>query len=400
MARKKKDGQRDTGIQAKKGHLYIIINNVTYQDGKKIVKKEWISTKLKDTPENIVNARKMRDALLARQEETTSLSRDIRVSELLDVFLAEKKREIVDTTYSGYLHRAECIRKHLGEALVSKIKKVDVEKFLDDIIRNEHKQPRTVKDIKILFTSAMDIAVEAGVIGMNPVKAAKINKTLAQENAKPEKGDDDFFSYEEAMQFLELLKSHELYELFYVTLVFGLRRSEVLGLKWSCIDWKKKELTVNHTVTKGTKVNRLNATKTKAGKRTYPLDAKMIEVLEDLQRREKENRRLFGDTYNDNDYVFKHADGTLYYPDYPTKAFDKFIKKHPELPQRITFHGLRTSCVSLLIHEGYDVKRAQKWVGQVDIETTLKIYALVKDKESKHEIAGTFNRLFPAGGDK
>ena len=400
MARQRKDGQRDTGIQAKKGHLYIIINNVTYQDGKKIVKKEWISTKLTDVPENIAKARKIRDAMMARQKDNPLISRESTLNELLDIYLAEKKREIVDTTYSGYVHRAENIRKHLGEVLVTKIKKVDVEKFLDEIIRKEHKQPRTVKDIKILFASAMDMAVEGGVIEMNPAKVAKINKTLAQENAKPAKGDENFFSYEEAMKFLELVKTHELYELFCVTLVFGLRRSEVLGLKWSCVDWTQKELTVNHTVTKGTKVNRLNATKTKAGKRTYPLDDKMIKLFEDLKKREKENRHLLGDAYNDNDYIFMHADGTPYYPDYPTKAFAKLIKKHPELPQGITFHGLRVSCVSLLVHEGYDVKRVQKWVGQVDIETTLKVYALVKDKESKREIAGTFNRLFSAGGDK
>ncbi len=74
-----------------------------------------------------------------------------------------------------------------------------------------------------------------------------------------------------------------------------------------------------------------------------------------------------------NDYVFKHADGSLYYPDYPTKAFRKIIKKIQELPQRITFHGLRSSCVSILVRQNMDVKSIQKWVGHTDIDTTQNI---------------------------
>lgn len=99
--------------------------------------------------------------------------------------------------------------------------------------------------------------------------------------------------------------------------------------------------------------------------------------------KEKAYRRLCGNGYVENDYIFKHADGTVYYPDYPTKAFSKLIKRIPELPQSITFHGLRSSCVSMLVHQGMDVKSIQKWVGHADIDTTLRIYAKVKDKESK-----------------
>ena len=67
----------------------------------------------------------------------------------------------------------------------------------------------------------------------------------------------------------------------------------------------------------------------------------------------------------------------------------------PELPQSITFHGLRSSCVSILVHQGMDVKSIQKWVGHADIDTTLRIYAKVKDKESKMEISNAMNDIIP-----
>ena len=75
----------------------------------------------------------------------------------------------------------------------------------------------------------MDHAVKDGLIPGNPVSEATISKALLTKNAR-EKSDDDFFSYHEAVEFLEIVESHVLYELFYVVLFFGLRREEVLAL--------------------------------------------------------------------------------------------------------------------------------------------------------------------------
>ena len=242
------------------------------------------------------------------------------------------------------------------------------------------------------LTRKMEQAVKDGLIADNPVKDAMINKSLALRNAKV-KDDDDFFSYREAQLFLERVESHKLYELFFVTLFFGLRREEVLGLRWSSVDLKAKTLRVNHTVTVGTRVNRLNSTKTDTSNRTYPLTDDQVKMFEHLKEVEIKNRELFGEAYNDNDYVFKNEDGSLHYPDYPSKQFKKVIKENPDLPQRTKFHGLRTSCVSILVHENFDVKGIQKWVGHKDINTTLKIYAKVKDKEAKQEILNGMNNI-------
>ena len=116
-------------------------------------------------------------------------------------------------------------------------------------------------------------------------------------------------------------------------------------------------------------------------------------MFQRLKDKEISNRKLCGSSYFDSDYIFKHVDGNLYYPDYPSKAFAKFIKRNPDLPQGITFHGLRSSCVSILVHQGMDVKSIQKWVGHKDIDTTLRIYAKVKDKEAKQDISNTMNGL-------
>ena len=394
MARPKKDGKRATGIQGKSGRLYIVIAQKAFKDGIKKSEKKWIATGLPDTSENVKKASELRERLLHSKESLT-LDRNISIADYIDLFLIKKKREISDTTYSAYFYKGKRIKEYLGAMKVREVNEGIVESFLDALFKDHQAQKRTVKDIKVLFGGIMEQAVKEVLIAYNPVKEVVINKSLAIEYSKEKNTDEQFFSYEEAQLFLERTKDHEMYELFYLTLFFGLRREEILGLRWSAVDLKKQTMAINHTVTKGTAVNRVNTTKTSSSAREYPLTDEQIEMFKRLKKKEDANRKLFGKCYQDYDYVFKHEDGSLYYPDYPSKAFSKLIKKMPDLPQNITFHGLRSSCVSILVHQGMDVKSIQKWVGHADIDTTLRIYAKVKDKESKHEISENMKEIIP-----
>lgn len=388
MARPKKDGKRTTGIQGKKGFLYIVTSNSVIKGGIKKSEKRWIATGLSDTPENVKKASEMRKMLLNRNVISVT-DRNISISDYTDIVLSNKKREVSDTTYSSYCHRAKHIKEYFGKVKVREIDETLVEAFLDNLFVTHHVQQRTVKDTKVFLGYVLEEAFKEGLIPYNPSKKVIINKNLAAQYSKDKNTDDEFFSYEEAQLFLFKAKDHLLYELFYVTLFFGLRREEVLGLRWSAVNLKDKTMSINHTVTKGTKVNRSNTTKTASSTRQYPLNDEQIEMFKNLKKKEEDNRLLFGKEYIDNDYIFKHPDGTLFYPDYPTKAFSKLIKKNSDLPQGIHLHGLRSSCVSILVHQGMDVKSIQKWVGHADIDTTLRIYAKVKDKESKREISET-----------
>ena len=324
---------------------------------------------------------------LLNQNTLNATDPNILVPDYVKLFLQKKKREVSDTTYAAYEHKVRRISESFQSTKLKDLKEPMIESFLDALFDVHHASPRTVKDIKVLFGSILEQAIKDGLISHNPVKEVVINKSLADKYATIKNVDDDFFSFEEAQQFLNAAKDHELYELFYFTLFFGLRREESLGLRWSAIDFKNKTMQINHTVTIGTTVTRKNTTKTTSSARTYPLSDVQILMLLQLKKKEAENRRLCGNGYYESDYIFKHVDGSLYYPDYPTKAFGKIIKKHPELPQHITFHGLRSSCVSILVHRGYDIKSIQKWVGHADIDTTLRIYAKVKERDAKKEIS-------------
>ncbi len=392
MARKRADGKRGPGVQSKKGKLYVLISETVIDKGSKKYRNRWIATSLDDTYENVKKALKFRELLL-NAKHLGSFDANTTVPTYVDAFLSAKERTIANTTYAAYTQRCQPIKEFFATIKVRDINKVRVESFLDYLAESGKYKLRTLKDIRSVFNSIMSEAVKDGLITFNPVSEAQISKSILERNVKADKNGDDFFTYQEAETFLSYVKSHELFEFFYITLFFGLRRSEALGLKWSAFNLEAKEFVINHTVTKGTQVNRLNTTKTASSKRTYPLTDEQVSMLLALKETESSNKVLFGNKYHDNDYVFKHPDGSLYHPDYPSKAFRKIINRHPDLPQKITLHGLRASCVSILVHANCDLKSIQNWVGQKDINTTLKYYTKVKSEEAKKEISAGMQKV-------
>lgn len=390
-------------ITEKKGILYAVIYIYQIDNGKKIRKSIWKSTKL---PDNMRNRKKAEQLLNEWMFEYSNghLAVDINInmSDYVKRYLESNKRDWADTTYSGYFNRGKYITEFFSDVRVRDISVKDINDFFDYLLNGGRIKSiksnkkglslRTVKDIKAFLNMVLCQAKDEGIIPKNPAEQATLSKRLVRTDEYT-KEEDLFFSYEECVRFLELCKGHELYELFYFTMYFGLRRSEVLGLKWENIDLDKAELSIISTVTKGTGINRENSVKTKSSNRTYPLSQRQCEILAQIKQRQTDNKKIFGQDYIDSDYVFTHTDGSLYYPDYPTKAFKKIIKKDLTLPQGIHFHGLRASCVSLLVKQGFEIKQIQEWVGHSDIATTQKYYLKIKSAESKREVSNKMDNL-------
>ena len=124
-------------------------------------------------------------------------------------------------------------------------------------------------------------------------------------------------------------------------------------------------------------------TKTDASYRSYPLPEVLLEKLKQYHEIQRYNKKLYGEDYIQSDYIFTWEDGHLYTPDYLTKSFKKIVRRNPNLDDSLTLHSLRASCVSILIHEGIDIKDVQEWVGHKDIQTTLNIYARINEKEKQ-----------------
>ena len=179
---------------------------------------------------------------------------------------------------------------------------------------------------------------------------------------------------------------------------YGLRRSEVIGLKWDAIDFERKTMVIRHTVVQTTVNGKevligKDRTKTKSSHRTLPLVAPFEEYLLDLKEKQRINRKICGTSYCRDylEYVYVNEMGELMKPNYLTEVFPKFLKKHGL--RQIRFHDLRHSCATLLYTNGVALKDIQEWLGHSDIATTSNIYTHL-DYSSKVASANAIMGVF------
>ena len=172
--------------------------------------------------------------------------------------------------------------------------------------------------------------------------------------------------------------------------VYGFRRSEVIGLTWSAIDFDNKSITISQTVQQHTGGDYIGSTKNESSYRSLPLLDDVAELLQKHKQAQDENRQLLGSRYHDSDFVCTWPDGKLISPNYLTKTYHKMIA-NSDLPQ-VRFHDLRHSTASNLLAQGFSIAQVAEWLGHSTASTTLNFYSHV-DKTSKMEIGNALDKL-------
>lgn len=215
----------------------------------------------------------------------------------------------------------------------------------------------------------LDHAVMMGDIDYNPALRVPIPKDTT-ESSHDEK--IVFLTAQEAQEMLNAFSGHPLEPIVYVTLYYGLRRSEVLGLKWDAIDFENNTISIKHVVVKNKTVVAKDSTKSYSSRRTFEILPEVKDLLLKLKEEEAVNRALYGAAYKESDYVFKQDDGTLFRPDSLTRSFQRVLARHGL--QKMRFHDLRHTTASVLFDKGWDINEIKEWLGHADIETTANIY--------------------------
>lgn len=374
-------------LQIKNGKYYAVLNLKV--DGKR--KQKWVSTGLSEKCSKKERDKKFRE-ILNRYEANPQLNNsNVLFSDYVITWLKEAKIKVDTVTYQHYENDAN---NHIIPYFKDlKIKVTDINRqILQGYFNTKFENGRlngkgglsakTLRHHKNIIHQTLELAVINKVISSNPC----INITLP----KLEKNTYRFFNYEETKQFLNAVKNEPLYPLYLFTVLYGLRRSEVLGIKWDSIDLKAKKLTIQHTRTRCNEIIEKDRTKTKSSLRSFPLSDDIVNLLVKIKLQEKRNKKLFGKEYVSNDYVFKWDNGKPYDPDYITHKFSKTLKKYGL--KQISFHGLRHSCGSLLNEQGFTLKDIQEWLGHSDIQTTANIY-LHLDTKRKENISKSISSL-------
>lgn len=223
------------------------------------------------------------------------------------------------------------------------------------------------------------------LISDNPCSYAKYPTTIANKKQEP-----SFYNIQQCNTLLNCVRGTPLYNMIYITFMYGLRRSELMGLKWNAIDFENDTISIQHTVVMQDTIVRKDKTKNITSKRRYPLLPDIKILLKEMSAKQKENEKLFGACYNYTDYIFVKADGSPYYPSYPTHELQKVLKKY-NLPH-IRWHDLRHSTASMLIEKGWHMKDISEWLGHSDIGTTMNIYGHIS-MEHKKELGNSLSGI-------
>ena len=206
------------------------------------------------------------------------------------------------------------------------------------------------------------------------------NVAMKVDRPRKEQYQPTFLDADEMQELFKVVKGTRLELPVLVAAFYGLRRGEVLGLKWDAIDFQRGTLTIKRTVTEvrldgKTEIIEQESAKTKSSLRTLPLVGSFKDYFMEVKQAQEVNKSVCGNCYNyDYDgYVFVDELGERMKPDYLTNYFPTYIQRHGI--RKMRFHDLRHSCASLLLANGVPLKQIEEWLGHSDFSTTANIYA-------------------------
>ncbi len=323
------------------------------------------------------------------------------LTDYLDYWIELKKIDLKKITWEAYDARVQHMKRYFGDL---KFRLIDitpriVDQFFHYLLTKGKVHPKTkelsglsvrsTRSYKSMLHAVFAQAMVEGLVSSNPVDCVAVRGKKNSDYSE----DMLFLTEDEAANMLQFLSENypRLMPIAFFGTYYGLRRSELLGLKWSAIDYQKKLIHIQHTVVRMKSTEISDLTKTPAGKRALGLFPTAEKCLEKIRLEQNENQSFFGKDYkNAEGYVFTWEDGRCYDPNYITHAFNKAMVAYGK--PEISLHKLRHTCASMLINRGWDIKKVQYWLGHRDTQTTLNIYSHV-NKQGLDDIANDLNEI-------
>ena len=357
-------------LQEKKGLYYMVLS---YKDksGKRVSK--WLPTGLPVKG----NKKRAEDMLMAARAEfvagEAAIDRDMPFSSYLVQWMEIARSTLKPNTAAGY---ASMIQNPIAPYFQQRgitlggLQAVDIQMFYTSQLKRV--SANTVIHYHAIIHRALKYAVKTDLIDVNP--ADKV------ERPRKDRFTASFYDGNEVNRLFQVARGTPLELPVMLAAFYGLRRSEVVGLKWDAIDFENKTIAIRHTVTvcaeKGRRIEvAADTTKTASSRRTLPLVPAFQTKLAALKEQQEKNRILCGRSYCTDylGYVLVDAMGNRLKLSYISTAFPVLLKRNGLRP--IRFHDLRHSCASLLLKNGVPMKQIQEWLGHSDFSTTANIYA-------------------------
>ena len=377
-----------------KNNIYQVVLNYKDINGKR--KQKWVSTGLSEKGNNKREANQKMQEILTNFKENLNIKEETKNDKLFVSYLKEWlisiKNTIEENTYDSYKVIVNKICDYFQDKniLLNDLKPVEIQKFYNFLYSKEL-TGNTVLHYHNVIRKALQTALKLDLILSNPADRV--------ERPKKEQFIGSFYSQAELNTLFTLIKDDPLQIVIYLTSFYGLRRSEVLGLKWDAFDFDNKTITIKHKAIETRKDNKRvillkDKTKNQSSYRTLPLVDDIIVILQEHKKQIDENKKLCGNSYNKKylDYICVDSMGKLFRPEYVTDHFTLIMNKNKDILRKIRFHDLRHSCASLLLAKGIPMKEIQDWLGHSTYSTTANIYAHL-EKDTKNKSANVLSNV-------
>lgn len=292
----------------------------------------------------------------------------------LDRWLADyAKTNVSAKTYEGY---EEFIQKHLvptlGHYLLAKLTPLHIQAYYSKALQTGRRDgkgglsPQTVLHHHRVLREAMQQAVKWQLLARNPVDAVQ--------PPKPQRKEMKTLDEEETIQLLEATKGTLLHIPVLVAAATGMRRGEILALRWEDVDLKAGVLSVCQSLEETAAGLSFKQPKTAKSRRVVDLPPMLVEALV-RHKSEQANQRLqIGAAYENHGLVVAREDGRPVVPSRLSITFGAFVKKTGRV---IRFHDLRHTHASVLLKKGIHPKVVSERLGHSNIGITLDTYSHV-----------------------
>ena len=343
----------------------------------------WVSGKTEREAKNAVA-----DLVSKRASGTYAAPSKQTLAAFLDEWLAGIRSTVRPTTFAFYRRMAEThISPRLGGTPLRQLGPAQLNALYADLAESGRLDgkgglsPASIRRVHVTFHKALRDAVRWGKLSRNPADLAD-----PPQERRPEMR---VWSAEQARAFLAHVKGDRLAALYLLALTTGMRRGEVLGLRWADVDLDAPRLAIRETLVDVGYEARFSTPKTAKGRRVVALDPATVVALRAHRVAQLEERMAWGPAYEDTGLVFTREDGHLFHPQTLTKAFRRHVRESglPAIP----FHGLRHTYATAALAGGVDTRIVSDRLGHAQTSITADLYQHVfpeMDQAAADKVAG------------
>ena len=284
------------------------------------------------------------------------------MSEWINLYLPN----VEETTRVGYKTKIRCyINPYIGDIQISSLRAEHVQKMVNGML-DKGLSPKNIRDTFNNINAAMKKAVVLRYIPYNPCEGVELPK-LKKYRAKVY--DNDMIH-----TLLEIAYDTDMYLPILLGALLGLRRGEMLALRWDNIDLKNKVIHIRSNMVNGEDGFIIKAPKSEAGIRDLVIGDEVVAELKKARLKYMDDALTFPIFQNLN-FVIRQEDGSPLHTDSMTRKWSRFLKDN-NLPH-IRLHDLRHSNATALIQAGVNPRVVQQRLGHSDVNITLNTYTHV-----------------------